>query len=209
MSEKLDLKDIERRVHHSAYQDGLLEIFLGGYLLLVGGVLVAEPELTPFSVFLVFLLKPLFERAKNRYIYPRVGYVKLRAGKTDSRGIVIGAIGFSIALLVSIGLFILGMGEEHHWSFWLDYFVPGISGFMLATGPFWLGRRYGLKRGYVLAALFSLGGVLIPVLGVAAGYTAVGVECLLAGLLSLISGVIMFTRFLFRYPPEGVPNADN
>jgi len=30
MSKKLDLEKVERRVHHAAYQDGLLEIFLGG-----------------------------------------------------------------------------------------------------------------------------------------------------------------------------------
>ncbi len=203
MSEKLDLKDIERRVHHSAYQDGLLELFLGGYLLLVGAMLAAESKLTPSSVFLLFLLNPLFEQIKKRYIYPRVGYVKFRAEKeADPKGIVNGMIGFLVVLLGSIGVFILLMGKEQGWNFWFDYFVPVLGAFMMAIGPFWLGQTYGLKRGYVLAVLFPLGGILIPVLGIATGYVAIGLECLLVGLISLITGTIMFTHFLFKYPPE-------
>jgi len=207
MSHNLDLKEIERRVQHSAYQDGLLELFLGGYLLLIGGMLATESKLTPFSVFLVFLLNPLFERAKSRYIYPRIGYVKFQEEKgTDPKGIATVAIGFLIVLLGSIGLFTLAMGKERGWSFWFDYFVPVFAGFMMAIGPFWLGQTYGLKRGYVLAALFPLGGILIPVLGVATGYAAIGFECLLVGLVILVSGVIMFTRFLRKYPAEESPD---
>ena len=73
---------------------------------------------------------------------------------------------------------------------------------MMAFGPFWLGQTYGLVRGYVFAALLVLGGIAIPVLGIATGYDAVGLECLLLGLLSLISGGILFARFLRRYPVE-------
>jgi uncharacterized membrane protein HdeD (DUF308 family) len=52
----------------------------------------------------------------------------------------------------------------------------------------------------VLAVLFLLSGIVIPVLGIASGYEAVGLECLVVGVISLISGVIMFTRFLRKYP---------
>ena len=69
-------------------------------------------------------------------------------------------------------------------------------------GPFWLGQTYGLVRGYVFAALLLIGGIAIPALGIATGYNAVGLECLVLGLLSLVSGAIMFGRFLRRYPAE-------
>jgi len=173
-------------------------------------MLTTNSKLTPFTVFLVFLLNPLFERAKNRFIYPRIGYVKLREAEgSDPKGIVIGVIGFVVVLLVAVGLFMLLMGKERGWSFWLNYFVPGLSGFMMAIGPFWLGQTYGLKRAYVLAVLFLLGGILIPVLGIATGYAAVGLECSLGGLISLISGTIMFTRFLRKYPLEDVADVTN
>ena len=182
-------------------------MFLGGYLLLIGGMFATESSLASFSVFLVLLLNPLFERAKSRYIYPRIGYVKLQEEKdADPKGIATVAVGFLVVLLGSIGLFTIAMGRERGWSFWFDYFVPVFAGFMMAVGPFWLGQTYGLKRGYVFAVLFPLGGILIPVLGVATGYAAIGFECLFVGLVSLVSGVIMFTRFLRKYPAEESPD---
>jgi len=153
------------------------------------------------SLLVIFLGNPLLERLKKRYIYPRIGYVKLRPEKeADPKGIAVAGIVYVVILLGSMGLFHLTMGEERGWAFWFNYFLPGSTGFMLAIGPFWLGETYGVKRGYVFAALFLLSGIAIPVLGIASGYGAVGLECLVVGGISLISGVIMFTRFLRNYP---------
>jgi hypothetical protein len=212
MSQNLDLKEIERRVEQSVFQDGLMEIMLGGFLLVVGVSFATRAILIPFiSMFMIFLGKPILERLKKRYIYPRIGYVKLRPEKeADPKGIAVAAIVFVVVLLGSMGVFPLVMGKERGWAFWFTYFLPASAGFMLAIGPFWLGETYGVKRGYVFAALFLLSGIAIPVLGIASGYEAVGLECLLVGVISLISGVIMFTRFLRRYPlpAEGSSDVD-
>lgn len=207
MSHDLDLKEIERRVQRSAYQDGLLEIFLGSFLLLLGVLFTISPIIVAFSAFLAFLIKPLFERVKKRYIYPRIGYVKFGPEKeADSKGIVAAAAVFAVILLGSMGVFILTMGKDLGRAFWFDYFLPAFTGFMTAFGPFWLGQTYNLKRGYVFAALFLLSGIAIPVLGIATGYNAVSLEWLLVGLVILVSGVIMFTRFLRKYPAEEAPD---
>ncbi len=206
MSHNLDLKEIEGRVQRAAYQDGLLEIFLGSFLLLLGVVFTISPILVAFSVFLIFLINPLFERVKKRYIYPRIGYVKFGPEKEAAKGIVAAAAVFVVILLGSMGVFVLTMGKDRGWAFWFDYFFPAFTGFMTAFGPFWLGQTYNLKRGYVFAALFMLSGIAIPVLGIATGYNAVSLEWLLVGLVILVSGVIMFTRFLRTYPAEEAPN---
>jgi len=202
MSQNLDLKEIERRVHQSVFQDGLMEIMMGGFLLVVGASLVMDMKwgVLLISLLVIFLGNPLLERAKKRYVYPRIGYVKLRPEKeADPKGIVVAAIVFVVILLGS-GLFTLAIGKDRGWAFWFKYFLPGSTGFMLAIGPFWLGETYGVRRGYVLAVLFLLSGIVIPVLGIASGYEAVGLECLVVGVISLISGVIMFTRFLRNNP---------
>jgi len=202
MSQNLDLKEIERRVHQSVFQDGLMEIMMGGFLLVVGASLAMDMKwgVLLISLLVIFLGNPLLERAKKRYVYPRIGYVKLRPEKeADPKGIVVAAIVFVVILLGS-GLFTLAIGKDRGWAFWFKYFLPGSTGFMLAIGPFWLGETYGVRRGYVFAVLFLLSGIAIPVLGIASGYEAVGLECLVVGVISLISGVIMFTRFLRKYP---------
>ena len=206
MSHDLNLKEIERRVRRSACQDGLLEIFLGSFLLLLGVFFTINPIIVAFSAFLVFLINPLFERVKKRYIYPRIGYVKFEPEKKVAKGIVATAAVFVMILLGSMGVFVLTM-QDRGWAFWFDYFFPAFAGFMTAFGPFWLGQTYNLKRGYVFAALFLLSGIAIPVLGIATGYNAVSLEWLLVGLVILVSGVIMFTRFLRKYPAEELPDA--
>lgn len=210
MSQNLDLEEIERRVHQSVFQDGLMEIIMGGFLLVVSALFATSMmALIPLiSLLVIFLGNPLLERAKKRYIYPRIGYVKLRPEKeADPKGIAVAAIVFVVILLGSIGIFNLMMGKDRGLAFWFKYFLPGSTGFMLAIGPFWLGETYGVRRGYVFAVLFLLSGIVIPVLGIASGYEAIGFECLLVGVISLISGVIMFTRFLRKYPipAEGPP----
>lgn len=213
MSKKLDLKEIERRVHQSVFQDGLIEIMMGGFLLVVGGLLGrAGRLLLLISLLVPFLGNALLERLKKRYIYPRIGYVKLRPKKeADPKGIVVAGILYVVIMLASMALFPLAMGKERGWTFWFNYFLPASAGFMLAIGPFWLGETYGVKRGYVFAALFLLSGIAIPVLGIASGYEAVALECLLVGVISLISGVIMFTRFLRKcpLPAEGSLNGND
>jgi len=210
MSQNLDLKEIERRVHQSVFQDGLMEIMMGGFLLVVGALFAISMKLILLpSLLVIFVGNPLLERAKKRYIYPRIGYVKLRPEKeADPKGIAVAALVFVVILVGSIGIFSLTMGKDRGWAFWFKYFLPGSTGFMLAIGPFWLGETYGVRRGYVFAVLFLLSGIVFPVLGIASGYEAIGFECLLVGVISLISGVIMFTRFLRKYPipAEGPPS---
>jgi hypothetical protein len=212
MSQNLDLKEIERRVHQSVFQDGLMEIMMGGFLLVVGALFAISMKLILLpSLLVIFVGNPLLERAKKRYIYPHIGYVKLRPEKeADPKGIAVAAIVFVVILLGS-GLFTLAMGKDRGWAFWFRYFLPGSTGFMLAIGPFWLGETYGVRRGYLFAVLFLLSGIVIPVLGIASGYEAIGLECLLVGMISLISGVIMFTRFLRKCPPpaEGSLNGND
>jgi len=192
-----------------------MEIFMGGFLLVVGVLLAGRSKsvfLPMISLLVIFLGNSLLERLKKRYIYPRIGYVKLRPEKeADPKGIAVAPIVFVVILLGSMGVFNLTMGRQRGWVFWFSYFLPASTGFMLAIGPFWLGDTYGVKRGYVFAALFLLSGIAIPVLGIASGYEAVGLECLLVGGLSLISGVIMFTRFLCKYPvaAEEPPDAND
>ncbi|MFQ6001633.1 MAG: hypothetical protein ACE5LG_08185 [Anaerolineae bacterium] len=210
MAQKLDLKEIERWVEQSVFQDGLMEIMMGGFLLAVSASLATDAKLISFiSLLVIFLGNPLLEHLKRRYIYPRIGYVKLRPEKeADPKGIALAAILFVVILLGSMRLFPLAMGEERGWVFWFTYFFPASTGFMLAIGPFWLGETYGVKRGYVFAALFLMSGIAIPVLGIASGYEVVGLECLLVGVISLISGVTMFTRFLRNYPVPAEGSSD-
>ena len=198
MSTKLDLKEIEQRANYAAYQDGLMEIFMGMFLVIFGGALATNVGIAmPFIAFVILFAKPLMEGIKKRYIYPRAGYVKLPEDpNTSAKGIGIAVIAMIVTLLGAMGISMALLGQEPGLNFFLTYIVPPVTGFMLAIGPYWLGQTYGLVRGYIWAALFFLGGIAMPVFGIASGYEAVGLLCTVVGLIILVTGSIMFVQFI-------------
>jgi hypothetical protein len=202
MSVEINLKEIERRANYAAFQDGLMEIFMGVFLITFGGGMATGRGITvPFMVFVIFIANPILKRIKERHIYPRIGYVKLpQEDETDTKGIGIAAVIFIVFLLSSLGVTIWIMGSEAGMEFWMTYILPPSTGFMMALGPFWLGQTYGLVRGYVFAVLFLLLGIIIPVFRIASGYEAVGLICSIVGIITLTTGIILFSRFLRKYP---------
>ncbi len=203
MSLKIDLKEIQRRANYATYQDGLAEIFMGIFLLFIPGAMESKTAIIPFAVITVFFAKPLLERIKKRVIYPRAGYVRLPQDvEADAKGIAIGTVGFVVFLLAALGISIAVQGSQVGLNFFMAYILPPSTGFMLAMGPYYLGETYGLKRGYLFAALFLLGGIAMPVFDIAVGYTAVALLCLVVGLIILITGITLFTRFIRKYAPE-------
>ena len=204
MSVQLDLKEIERRANYAAFQDGLMEIILGAFLVIFGGALMTNIVIgVPFIVLVIFFANPMIERLKKRYIYPRAGYVKLPPDPdTTAKGIAIAAVIFVVFLLGTMGVSVAILGPESGVSFFLKYIVPPACGLMFAIGPYWLGQTYGLVRGYLWAALFILGGIAMPLFGIASGYEAVGLICTLVGLVILVTGGILFFQFAPNNPAE-------
>jgi hypothetical protein len=205
MSFRLNLKEIERRANYAAFQDGLMEISMGLFLFFYGGTLATDtlPLGIVFIVIAILFAKPVIERVKKRYIYPRTGYVKLPEDpNTTGKGIAITAIVMVVGLLGAMFISMAVMGQREGLNFFLDIIVPPAAGFMLAIGPYWLGQTYGLTRGYVWAVLFILGGIAMPLFDIASGYQAVGLLCTVMGLLILATGTFMFVRFIRKYPEE-------
>ncbi len=210
MSISLDLKEIERRANYAAFQDGLTEIFMGLFLFFYGGALATKslPVGVVFILVTVFFGKRAIERIKKRYIYPRAGYVKLPEDPhATGKGIGITAILMVVVLLGVMAISMAIFGSKTGLNFFLTYIVPPASGLMLAIGPFWLGQTYDLRRGYIWAVLFILGGVVMPVFNIASGYEAVGLLCTGVGLITLITGCVMFVRFLQKFPSQEIEGA--
>lgn len=207
MSQDIDSNEVERRVQRSFYRDGLMEIFLGLYLLLVGGML-NSPWPVGLVVLVIFLFKPAMEAVKKRLIYPRIGYVKFRPEKESSPRDIFAVVGILILILAgSVFGFVKVLGQDHGWTFWFYRFVPAYVGFIMAIGPVSTASRYGIKRWYLLGVLFVVSGVAIPFLNLESGYEAIALQCLLMGCTALFSGLVMFTRFIRTHPAEHDPGS--
>jgi hypothetical protein len=77
MTTIIDIKEIERKANFAAFQDGLMEIFLGIFLFFFGGIMTIYSGMAGLIVCAVIFAKPAYKRIKEKYIYPRKGYVKL------------------------------------------------------------------------------------------------------------------------------------
>ncbi len=199
------MKKMEKRVYQAMSENGLLEMSLGVYLLVLGILFIGQPKLVAFSVFIMFILKPAVTKIQNRYIHPRIGYVKLReVDSSVGKGIAITAVIFILILVGSLIALNIVLGNVQGRLIWFRWFLPILSSIMFAFGPYWLGSTYGLKRGYFMACFIPAVGILVAILGKTTGYTSLGIIFLTGAIPSIIAGTIMFKRFLLKYPVEEV-----
>ena len=213
MSSSTELDTIARKVQQVYYADGLADIFMGVIFLGLASVFTLLAEHITFLVFMIILLNPLIygaliERAKQRWVYPRAGYVKpksLQETSTTGALLVLVAIG-CLLLLCAVVLFI-SSGYTGLF-FWLIWLAPAGFGSMIAIGPFLIARKYHLVRYYLFAILPPLIGAIIPWLHLsfptayAAFFTTFAIQTAVVGLLALLSGTVLFLRFLHQHPVE-------
>lgn len=206
--------DIERqfrdgtlRTRRHWYEDGLAELLLGFVLLAVGayfglgaaldgqygggGVLLnlVAPVLV---VTVVLVARGAIRRAKERFVYPRTGFVQYPQPRRIPRwvtGLLAGAIaGLTAALLRRAPA--------------VEAWIPALQGFLVAAVLLWQGRAAGVARLTVLGLVSGLAGVSVSLLALssdAAGALFFGV----LGLAALVSGSLTFHRYLAHAPrPE-------
>ncbi len=182
-------------------RDGLPEMVVGTSLLLFSGLmctavvlpqgsLVSKAAAVSLSLcipLLTFGAPSLLRRVRRRYLIGKVGYVEF---KSPGRKQI--AFGIALAALVMAALFgiVPHLAQPDSWLL----AGTGLFGGALAA---WCGR---LARFLVVGVVMAAAGVLIALSGVAleAGFVLLfGFQ----GLVTLVSGVIVFLRFI-RQPIE-------
>ena len=225
MSEKIDLKELERRAFRSTFQDGLWDIFLGLLLLnigigtIVGGMLEeAEMSLTWIVLMIVplpFLVLIAFWAGKKFITAPRIGLVKFgpqRKAKMRNLRAVLFVSVLLLVIMVFWGWAAMGNGLPQ----WMRgiplplYVWPvqtivvfGLAAYFLDVPRFY---AYGVLYGLPL----PVGMLLVKNTDVTALGSVVITYGVPVGVMVLI-GMILFVRFLRQYPApaEGsIPEAE-
>ena len=204
----VDLKDIERKVWMRCHQDGLMDIFLGLMLLLMGsgfifvdvygmgttGALVAMAIMGTVAT-------AAFYAAKRLITYPRIGRVEF--GPKGRSRLKKTAIVFSASVIVGIAAFVVAM---------ITY-SGGLGGLnaavllpviyilnMVVVFGLWA-WFFELPRFYLVGVLYALPLPLIigfdEMAGIRIGYLSFAIP----GTIILLMGLVILIRFLRRYPP--------
>jgi len=211
MSQKIDLKAIEKKVFTSFHQDGLIDLFLGFIMLIsiLSSTLDASgvPDSVRIIIYLplMVVLGPVLYMLGKRYItFPRMGFVKLGSKQQQKKRIVIFSIITAVLITLVILTIILGnkagkLGsifgvKAEFWSSAIVTFIIigifAIIALVLMTPRFYLlGFIVGMSEPlYMLLKHFTH----IKYIGV----IAYGIPAMLL----IILGTVVLKRFMKKYP---------
>ncbi len=204
MNREPNLKEIERRAYTSYHEDGLLDIFVGAYVLGFGlGIFIDTVWELGFGAImpaiLIATILPIWIAAKRKITMPRIGFVKFgpSGGTTKFMALFIGlaVAGLGVSVVFTLAFSQSGLHQ------WLDLiFQNGMiivgSGSLAVCILF--GYSMGLKRlyAYGLLALISL--VVGHFAGIPFAYILVAL-----GTTVMVAGIALLIGFVRKYPLQG------
>lgn len=207
LSDEIDLKEMERRALTAYHEDGLLDIFWGGYLLFLGLVVFTPMEYRLIVVMPTALGILLYDRAKKRVTYPRLGYVKFTK-EMEARVLRDTLIVIFVAWFVTLaGLFTnMGVPERASWLvLFLNRYNLLFQGGVLALIFLMLGRIMSISRLYhysVISLLVFSAGYFYLDSPYIVSLQNLGVPCAIIGLIMVGIGASRLQRFIGRYSKE-------
>ena len=198
MSES-SLREVEKRTYMSYHQDGLIDIFVGVFILSFGlGILLM---MTEFSMWFVIpaifpaIMIPIWVSAKKQITMPRIGYVKFR-----SRGA-------NRLMAVLLGLMVAGLGtfmvfsfsSSQAWALTLRNLIISNGMIIIGIGAAIVSCLFAYTMG--LNRLYAYG-LLTLALFLAGHFIAIPFEYFLLaiGLVIIINGFVLLIQFVRKYP---------
>ncbi|MCL4561634.1 MAG: hypothetical protein M1281_13600 [Chloroflexi bacterium] len=209
MSDSLDLKDIEKRAFRAEHQDGLYDIYFGGVVLCMTILAVSTGgETYQFSRFVLYMiglvvLSLLFQGGRKYITTPRLGRVKFGPRRQRRKMILFlvmaGIILVQVAIVVGTSLLLrnpqwaISLGLSQINPDFERLIVAAISALFVGPSMVMISYFMDFLRGYYIAfiaslAVFSLVWFHEPV------------YLVIAGMLILIPGIVVFIRFLIQHP---------
>lgn len=195
-----NLRDVEKKTYMSYHQDGLIDIFIGIYILL-SGLAIWLLTIANFSTWFIIpaifpaIMMPVWVSAKKKITMPRIGFVKF------------GTKGTNKIMAIFLGLMVAGLGTSMVFSFaftevWAqtirDILIPNsmlIIGFGAAAMSGLFGYTMGLKRLYTYGLLILLVFVAGYFISIPFAYFPLAI-----GIVLTVNGFVLLMRFIRKYP---------
>jgi MFS family permease len=208
MNNKLNLKELERKAFRSTYQDGLWDVYMGLIVIFMAVFIFRQDEgYGPWNLVLMvasFVLAYLVFWAGKKFVtVPRMGQVTFGSRRKKRKRTL--AIIMGIIIVIQTGFVLLGVagwlnaGFGARISVWLgggsmERILVAAIGSLFVGPPMIIAAFFTeFLRGYYIAILMA-GAVFLMILLNQPLYPVI------IGLLILAPGVVLFVRFMRRYP---------
>lgn len=189
----INLKELERKAYLSFFEDGLLDILLGLWLLGLAWLMWSDSA--ALIGVLALLIVPLFGLLKRWVTIPRIGVVRLKPSQKRRAGwqMTLGVGVFFLMLVMSLGLFANGRADnlQAFLSQNIDFIFGALIALPLALAALVTGVWRWLVYAAVLLAIFAVG-QFAPFDAPAATF--------ISGVILALSGLGVLIGFMRRYP---------
>ena len=210
MSEKLNLKELERKAWRSFFDDGLWDIYLGLLLALMGvSAFMNSLDLTEgvhMGIYIGLLIFTMlgFWAAKRYITVPRIGRVKFGSERKKRRIktslVLFASVVFGFILFLALGG--VARGDVSRALPW-DVIVPAAWALNMLLVFGLMGYFLEFERLYFIGLVYAIVLPLDAILQKTTELRIVPYMFLFAGLLIVAVGVIYLTRFLRNFPVRG------
>lgn len=180
---------MEERLFRSEFASGLLELFVGVELVLIGFAWFAD--LVALGAVAPAMIVPLWLAVRRRFIAPRVGQVRFRPDrelKNRKAMLRLVILGFMTMLL---GIVVFVAQRDGDTPIIARDLIAGLPAFLLALGALVAGGAFGLTRLFWYIPLLLAGGVAVLVTDIDIGWSLLAP----GGLIALVGGVLLWRFF--------------
>jgi hypothetical protein len=197
MSEKINLKNLEKNAFISYHEDGIIDIFAGIWILIFGLLSIFTERVWVAGMFLVYGV-PIWGILKNKITVPRMGYVKFKNGQISQ----IKKTVFIILLVVYACAFVLYILEDYYTiPSWICMLIQGypilVFGFAVTLSFIMGAWIVQIHRFYAYAVLSAFLSVGCHAVNSPFGYVPI-----LLGILIMGGGMVRIKQFIHTYPVE-------
>lgn len=195
-----NLEDLEDEAYRDSFSDGLVDLFVGLSLALIGALWLWFPAVAGLAGALAAAVALVMVPTRRRIVEPRVGLVRWTAPRLSWERkqfwLLFGLL--SAALILGVAA-VLSVVREDVVTYGDPNVAAGLPAVIFAIGAFVLAATSGIKR------LWGYGAVLV----IAAAATIVveagpGGSLFVAGAVIGATGVVLLSRFLRAHPVRGV-----
>ncbi|MHA1933825.1 MAG: hypothetical protein ACW97A_00965 [Candidatus Thorarchaeota archaeon] len=202
MNDDNDLQEIEQKAYRDTMRDGFTELFAGVFFVLAAAMIYKSIFVPIFVALYIIILPQALPRIRQKYTYPRIGYVKPRVEDLE--------LNLKALLLFLLGVVVIGgiatalmTGDILDIYNWITM-IPFIFGMIMLGPSAYLVEKTGLKRFWIFGASTSISGLLVSYLTIIFPplnpYDGILAFCFILGAGMLLLGLITFTRFIRNNP---------
>lgn len=203
MSDKINLKDMERRANRLLSQDGLIEILLGAIFFVSSASFSTPGSWVPFLPIYIIYLKNIMEGFRKRFTYPRIGYVKMPEDMTSDAGTdVLKYLGVAMAAFI-IGI-LLVFGRPH--ASLLYKMIPTGIGVFLSGALYYMYTKTGDRINWAYIAVIVLGGLAFSQVSILEGKQVIQFYTLFVAIFFIVSGIVRLIVFTRKNPVLEAPS---